>query len=116
MGITKGKCARSILSGLMLIVLLGVMAGSILGYQVSKRVTAENKAENYYDETYTNGYVQKDSEEEQQDETTENQSNLEYGAVAAAVFVIVASGAISGCYMKKSLKKEPLYLLSRSEE
>lgn len=116
MGITKGKCARSLLSGLMLIVLLGVMAGSIMGYQVSKRITAGSGAETYYDETYSNGYVEKTSEKELLQETTKNQSDLENGAVVAALFVIVVSGVISGSYMKKSLKKEPLYLLSRSEE
>lgn len=116
MGITKGKCARSLLSGLMLIVLLGVAAGSIMGYLVSKRITAGSGAETYYDETYSNGYVEKTSEKELLQETTKNQCDLENGAVAAAIFVIVASGVISGSYMKKSLKKEPLYLLSRSEE
>ena len=116
MGITKGKCARSLLSGLMLIVILGVLVGSIMGYQVSKRITAGSGTESYYDETYSNGYVDKTSEKELLQETTKNQSDLEKGAVVAAVFVIVASAVISGSYMKKSLKKEPLYLLSRSEE
>lgn len=116
MGVTKGKCARSLLSGLMLIVLLGVMAGSIMGYQVSKKITAGSGAETYYDETYSEGYVEKTSEKDLLKETTKNQSDLETGAVVAGVFVIVASGVISGSYMKKSLKKEPLYLLSRSEE
>ena len=116
MGITKGKCARSLLSGLMLIVLLGVMAGSIMGYQVSKGITAGSGAETYYDETYSNGYVEKATEKELLQETTKNQSDLEKGAVVAAIFVIVASGVISGSYMMKSLKKEPLYLLSRSED
>ena len=72
--------------------------------------------ETYYDETYSNGNVEKTSEKELLKETTKNQRDLENGAVVAAIFVIVASGVISGSYMKKSLKKEPLYLLIRSEE
>lgn len=116
LGVTKGKCVRSLLSGLMLIVLLGVLAGSIMGYQVSKKITAGNGEETYYDETYTNGYIEKTSEKELIKKTAKNQSDLEKGAAVAAVFVIVASGVISGSYMKNSLKKEPLYLLSRSEE
>lgn len=87
-----------------------------MGYQVSKKITAGNGEETYYDETYTNGYIEKTSEKELIKKTAKNQSDLEKGAAVAAVFVIVASGVISGSYMKNSLKKEPLYLLSRSEE
>ncbi|MDD2979005.1 MAG: hypothetical protein PHN80_03455 [Hespellia sp.] len=116
LGMRKGKCIVSMLSGLMLIVLIGVAAGGVSGYYLSKDIVINTRNVTYYDNTFSKGHQDEESTKDILKETLKKQADTEKGSAAAMGFVVAISCAISVIYTRKNLKKEPLYLLSGPEE
>ncbi len=55
LGMTQGQCRWSILSGFILIVLIGSMAGAAGGMHLSQSFSVKNAAPDYYDSAYSVG-------------------------------------------------------------
>lgn len=109
LGMSRLQCAWSVLSGLMLVVLLGSIAGSAAGAVVSKNITADGAEKTYYDDTFSVGRVADEGTEITAETATEEYDGRTAGI--CSLLVIAAGGGISVTYMKRSLKREPMSLL-----
>ena len=110
LGMTKTGSALSMLAGLLLVVILGAAAGSTAGYAMTGEVAEKTAEVQYFSSEYTSG-----SSEEAEADTHFNHTDKE-GAVWGFCMILTLSGLITGVYMYRNLKKEPLHLLSCAEE
>lgn len=113
LGMTKKQCRRSLLSGLMILVILGSMAGSVSGSFLSRNVSAKSLDRNYYDRSYS----------VMQDVTLENEvteicpvSVSVLTGVCCAVLIILFGYGVSFRKMNRCLQYEPMKLLSERKE
>lgn len=111
LGMKKSQCRLSILSGFILLLLLGSLIGAMIGVGISDRFSAKNTKESYYDETFTAGTVNGNGLIEVE-EVTETGSS----AVFSILFIVAAGTGIALIKMNKSLKREPMELLSVRQE
>lgn len=107
LGMRKTQCRWSILSGFILLLLLGSIIGSLAGAGISDRFSVENAEEKYYDETFTAGIVNENNQIDVEEPTLANSS-----AVFSILFIFVAGTGIAWMKMNGSLKREPMELLS----
>lgn len=108
LGMSPAGCRWSLLSGLLLIVLMGSIAGTAGGAAVSKNISVEHTENAYYDKTYSVGNTGTD-----QDLTSkepEKDSGIWIALCCASC--ITASGlGISLIKINRSLRREPMELL-----
>lgn len=113
LGLSKGQCTVSLLSGILLIVLCGCILGSAAGYYGSTTAAKQITQVERFDRRYSAGALY----------TTEDKEEITYllagdwrvGAVTGTAMVVFAAG-IALTMIHGSLKKEPLALLSGREE
>ncbi|MDO5540404.1 MAG: ABC transporter permease [Eubacteriales bacterium] len=113
LGMTKKQCRRSLLSGLMILIILGSIAGSISGSFLSRNISAKSLDRNYYDRSYS----------VMQDVTLENEVTESYPVsvsvltgVCCAALAILFGYWISSRKMNRSLQYEPMKLFSERKE
>lgn len=113
LGMTKKQCRRSLLSGLMLLMIIGSIIGSVTGSFLSRKISAKSLDRNYYSKTYS---VMQDSTLE--NEVTENYpvSAAVLTGVCCAVFSMVFGYGMASYKVNKSLQYEPMRLLSERKE
>lgn len=111
LGMRKAQCRWSVLSGFVLLVLLGSMIGSMTGVKLSDRFSVENTGETYYDETYTVKTANKINEIEVEEATATGPT-----AVFCTLLIAVAGTGIAWSKINKSLRREPMELLSERQE
>ena len=111
LGMKKAQCRWSILSGLVLLVLLGSMIGSVTGVKLSDRFSMENTEETYYDETYTVKTANAVSGIEVEESTATGSP-----AVFCTLLIAVAGTGIAWSKIEKSLRREPMELLSERQD
>ena len=111
LGMKKAQCRWSILSGLVLLVLLGSMIGSVTGVKLSDRFSMENTEETYYDETYTVKTANAVSGIE-----VEESAATGSPAVFCTLLIAVAGTGIAWSKIEKSLRREPMELLSERQD
>lgn len=113
LGLSKGQCTLSLLSGILLIVLCGCILGSAAGYYGSETAAGQITQVERFDRSYSAGalYTTEDVEET----TYMLVGNWQVGAVTGSLVAVLAAG-IALMMIHKSLRKEPLALLSGREE
>ena len=104
------QCAKSILSGLLLLIAVGSILGSIAGWKATKTVAEQADATVEFDTSFSNSVV----------DNKQNKADFAEPDIALALItgsgLILTAFFISSVYMKENLKKEPLQLLGRIEE
>ena len=111
LGMKKAQCRWSVLSGFVLLVLLGSMIGSMTGVKLSDRFSMENTGETYYDETYTVKTANEINGIE-----VEESAATSFTAAFCTLLIAVAGTGIAWNKIDKSLRREPMELLSERQE
>ena len=114
LGMSKWSCTRSMIYGILLIVLIGSIIGSLAGFFLTDKAASVLNGSNYYDTTYTNGSVSKASEEEST-ELEYAKPDLVLSMTTGGIIVILAM-LLSYAVVTNNLKSEPLELLSEKGE
>ncbi len=112
LGLSKGQCAASLLSGILLIVLCGCIIGSIGGYYCSTTAAQKVTQVERFDRRYSSGMMSISEDEEAT--TYLITGDWRVGAVTGSAILVLAAG-IAFTMIQKSLKREPLVLLSGRE-
>ena len=112
LGVSKGKCRTSLLVGLMLIIVLGSGVGSGVGGALSQRISVESMGKEYYSALYSNVAQIEAIENDVEDANT----HPIFGTIFSAVFIVALGIGISVYRINKSLKHEPMRLLSEEKE
>lgn len=121
LGMSRAQCRWSILSGLMLLMLIGSIMGSTCGAFLSQKISSKQTGKVYYDSTYSLGVVNAGETLSTQagSSNTENLIVADFGtggiAVVCAVGIILSGAGISLFKMNKSLEREPMELLSKMQ-
>lgn len=108
LGMTRGQCRRSILSGFILIVLIGSMAGAAGGMRLSHSVSAKNAVPVYYDSAYSVGKAVDINEVVVEETPLKNGIGI---AVCCSFMITAAGTVIALTRMNRSLKREPMEIL-----
>ena len=108
LGMTRGQCRRSILSGFILIVLIGSMVGAAGGMHLSRSYSMKNAAPDYYDSAYSVGKAVDINEVMIEDVPLKNGIWI---AVCSSLLITAAGIAIALTRMNRSLKREPMEIL-----
>lgn len=116
LGMSKQQSAKSMLSGFFLIIMLSTVTGCSVGcFAVEKTVVKEIRQEQLYDTTYTNGQTISDTENMSEELEFQESNAVASSAVGGILILIMAMGIAAG-YMKVSLEKEPVRLLTGGDE
>lgn len=116
LGFTKRQCAASLLSGLLLIVLLGAAAGACSGAWVGGVILDRNidfNQDGGYDVTYSSWVNNAD----QLADVQVNLQGADFGVFLVLALIVLAAGIlIASVGVWRNLQAEPLLLLSAKEE
>ncbi|MHB8127668.1 MAG: FtsX-like permease family protein [Mobilitalea sp.] len=113
LGMSKWKCTYSMISGILLIVLIGSLIGCLIGFFLADKTTSVLSGQSYYDTTYTNGSVSNIAGEETQMEYARPIIALSLGTCGIIVLLAIL---ISFLVVSTNLRCEPLELLSEKLE
>lgn len=111
LGMSKTQCRWSILSGFVLLILLGCIAGSLIGMTIGGSISAINARRTYYETTYTAGTTGTVNELAITDE-----ANMLTPALWCPLFITVMGVLIAWVKLNRSLRREPMELLSERQE
>lgn len=111
LGMRKGQCAVSLLSGIMLIVVIGSLIGCILGYLFTERAAQTMDNVVRYDERYSAGVM---GNETGQEETVTSEGSIRVTVMLGGILIVLAVG-ISSVGVFYNINKEPLMLLSEKD-
>lgn len=105
------QCRRSMLSGFVLLVVLGCMLGAVVGTDISGRISSVNVGTVYYDTTFTPKSVNIGNEV-----IVDEVEDTIFPGIICTVFITLAGVAIAWGKMSKSLKREPMQLLAERQK
>lgn len=111
LGMGKIQCGWSILSGFILLLLLGSIIGAAAGAKFSDQFSAVTTGESSYDETYTAKTVY----EGIQIEVEESGQTVFLSAFSTLMIIFTGTG-IAWIKMSRNLRREPMELLSLKQE
>lgn len=115
LGMTKGQCVCSLLTGVAAIALWGCIAGAVAGHLFAGMAGAKMVQTKPYDTRYSNGAPQEDEEGPVKEEIT-YLIELDWQVAALSgglLFLFTLSVAMAGIY--RNLQEEPLALLWEAE-
>lgn len=121
LGMSKAQCGWSILSGLMLLVVVGSIVGSVSGAVLSHHISSGQTQKAYYDTTYSLGLVQAEETLPARNKNidtgngNEGDIGLVWIACICATGIVLTGAGISVFKMHKSLSREPMELLSKMQ-
>jgi ABC-type antimicrobial peptide transport system, permease component len=113
LGISKWKCTYSMISGVILIVLIGSMIGSILGFFLTNTTADAFSGQSYYNTEYTTGSISNDASA---------QTVIEYAhpvfafSVVTWISIVFLAFLLSYSVVTSNLRCEPLELLSEKTQ
>lgn len=113
LGMRCRQCRRSILSGFILLLLLGSMIGSAGGALISRHISAMQTEKSYYDSTYSVGAINMANAVDV-GEITDISMGL--SALCCTMIITAAGAVIAIVKMNRSLKREPIQLLSERQK
>ena len=117
LGITKAKCLLSLLSGVLLIIVVGSLAGGVVGGIASEKLVAASTFEDYYSRDFSRNIISlSDKELEELDASLNtNQTIMMYTSIS--ISVLIAFGLLIA-FVKaiNNIKQEPLKLLGKRNE
>lgn len=111
LGMRAAKCRWSMLSGFALLMFVGAVTGSVAGTKFSGRVSVVNAGQSYYETTYTEGLTNTGNEI-----AVEEAMDTQMPAVWGTLFIVITGVGIAWGKMNRSLKREPMQLLSERQE
>lgn len=111
LGMNTAQCRWSMLSGFVLLILVGSIVGSVAGAKISGSITVLNAGRNYYSTVYTVGNTNAFNEID-----IDNLSDMGLPAVCCTVLITLTGVGIALGRINKSLKREPMQLLSERWE
>lgn len=111
LGMRAAMCRWSMISGFGLLVLIGAVLGSVAGVKIADRVSVIHAGESYYETTYTVGLTNTDNEI-----VVEEAADTQMPAVWNTLFIVAAGVGIAWVKMNRSLRREPMQLLSERQE
>lgn len=115
LGRTTRQCVLSILSGLLLLAAIGAAAGSAAGFLATEKAVQAAERTTEFDTTFSNTVIDQGKEEETDIKTAEQYSDWKVPALAGCA-VLLSAAVISGAFMRRALKKEPLKILGKLEK
>lgn len=111
LGMRAAQCRWSMLSGFALLVIIGAVIGSAAGVRISGNISVVNAGESYYETTYTVGLTNVDNEI-----VVEEAADSVSPALWSTLFIAAAGVGIAWVKMDRSLRREPMQLLSKRQE
>jgi len=114
LGMEKKKCRKSLLSGMLILLLVGSILGCCLGGVLSQRIFVANLNQVYYDSSYSSVADVKTKEVHKVE--SENTVVILYTTLAVVIFIILLGTAISISKIDHNLKSEPMKLLSEKRD
>lgn len=115
LGVPGKKCRHSLISGILLIVLIGVMIGSTAGTLFTGRVMAGLNTGDEYSSAYSANQTAISEDTLPENILTENHMNLIIPALSGT-FIFAVSFITAFLIAGQNLKKEPLALLFESDK
>ncbi len=112
LGMTKKECTWSLLSGILLIVLIGSFLGSISGTLLSHKASSSMTSIERYDRNYSKLTALNSETEVNISDTGSSNIGI---AVVTGIAMFAVAGLIATYDIHKNLQCEPLELLSSSE-
>lgn len=113
MGVSKGSCRMSLMTGMLLILLAGSFLGCTLGAMFAERISQEDFHQTAYDMTYSNVNVS-DVKSELEEKNDVAASFLVFGM--CALFQAVTGTGMMIYNTNRILRMEPMTLLSVSND
>lgn len=111
LGMRPAQCRRSMLSGFMLLVLVGSILGAMSGTMISGRISSVNAGNIYYDTTFTPKTANMGNEV-----IVEEAKETGLPGLCCMILIVAAGTGIAWTKMSKSLKREPMQLLAERQE
>lgn len=111
MGLSNKECSRSVLAGLLIIAVAGIMLGSLAGWTFTDYLSMQLTDAVSYDTIYSITMVYS-----AESSVGENIARSFASVLFTIGFLGAATLLISGLHMKKILKDEPLIMLGKLEE
>ena len=111
LGMGKAQCGWSVLSGFILLLILGCSIGAASGTIISDRFSTVNTVDSSYDETYTAKTVYEGMQIE-----VEESMQTGLWSFSCTLSVILAGTGIALIKMERNLRREPVELLSLKQE
>ncbi len=111
LGMRPAQCRRSMLSGFVLLVLLGSILGAVAGTMISGRISSVNAGKVYYDTAFTPKTVNISNEV-----VVEEVEETGLPGFCCMILIVAAGTGIGWAKMNKSLKREPMQLLAERQE
>ncbi len=111
LGMRPAQCRHSMLSGFVLLVLLGSILGAVAGTMISGRISSVNAGKQYYDTSFTPKTVNLGNEV-----NVEEVGETGLPGFCCMILIVAAGTGIALGKMNKSLKREPMQLLAERQE
>lgn len=111
LGMSPGQCRRSILSGFVMLILLGSILGAVAGTVISGRISSVNAGKQYYDTFFTPKTVNIGKEV-----VVEEVKDTGLPGIFCMILIVAAGTGIAWEKMNKSLRREPMQLLAERQE
>lgn len=111
LGMRPAQCRRSMMSGFILLILLGSLLGAVAGTTISGRISAVNAGKQYYNTMFTPKTANMGNEV-----VVEEARETGLPGFCCMVLILAAGTGIAWGKMSKSLKREPLQLLAQRQE
>ncbi|MGB4657849.1 MAG: FtsX-like permease family protein [Mobilitalea sp.] len=112
LGLSKKQCMRSLLSGILLLIVIGSVLGCSLGVLLTNKVSKETGYKSYYDYTYGNTALS--SEKEDTKAMDSDLPTMVKVSLGMEGIILLIGISISFVMISSNLKKEPLELLATS--
>ena len=126
LGMSRRQCMSSMLSGITALLCVGVILGSTGGWKLTEYAATQTNKTEKFDTTYTAGkanMLKGQTASQEMEKGTEGEMVLTYDTkdtIASTVIgggvLLLSSFGIVSIYMRQNLKKEPIRLLTGSEE
>lgn len=111
LGMRPAQCRNSMLSGFVLLVMLGSILGVVMGTIISGRISSVNAGKMYYDTAFTPKTVNISNEV-----VVEEVEETGLPGLCCMILIVAAGTGIAWTKMSKSLKREPMQLLAERQE
>lgn len=115
LGMGKGKCMVSLLSGISIILILGSVLGSGAGGGISLWLSQKDVNNTYYSTMYSGGITEQETYKDARDLGEDIPIVIRISALSMSLIFLLGEG-ISVVQMTRSLRKEPMELLCRPKE
>ncbi len=115
LGMEKGKCMVSILSGITIILILGGVLGSSAGGGISLWLSQKDVKDTYYSTMYSGGTTEEEINENARDWGEDISMVILISAFSMSLIILLGEG-ISVVQMNRNLRCEPMELLCRQKE